>query len=275
MNLVLTFNARSQTLQIYINTDTHTHTHTQWNVCRKVLTDDSFSLQELSASRDLTKTSINHCCHFLAAPLMPQVFMMVVRSKGGEEETRESWYPLLKVPQNNIACATILLHTCGSAIFLPLICTPLLHMGPQVGAVEVEVWEKSEWRALSWLSHFSFPTIIAPYRGSSSLPLPCLSGLLEMVDSHLPNRDNCPHHNTQQTPWWYRAQMVKRQHATMEATGHWGEKGERWSWATWIHILALPLSSLCDIEQDTSPLCTSVSPFVNRWSHSTYFIGSL
>ena len=150
---------------------------------------------------------------------MPQVFMMVVCSKRGEEETRESWYPLLKVPQNNIACATILLHTCGSTIFLPLICTPLLHMGPQVGAVEVEVWEKSEWWALSWLSHFSFPTIIAPYRGSSSLPLPCLSGLPEMVDSHLRNRDNHPHHSTQQTPWWYWAQMVKRPHATMEATG--------------------------------------------------------
>ena len=41
----------------------------------------------------------------------------------------------------------------------------------------------------------------------------------------------CPHHSTQQTPSWHWAQTVKRQHATMEATGHWGEKGEHWSWA--------------------------------------------
>ena len=161
---------------------------------------------------------------------MPQVFTMVVCSKGGEEETRESWYPLLKVSQDNIACATILLHICGSTIFLPLICTPLLHMGPQVGAVEVEVSEK--WVMDTELAQSLFlPNIIAPYRGSSSLPLPCLSGLPEMVDSHLPNRDNCPHHSTQQTPSWHWAQTVKRQHATMEATGHWGEKGEHWSWA--------------------------------------------
>ena len=148
-------------------------------------------------------------------------------------------------------------------------------MGPHVGKVEVEIWEKSEWWTLSWLSHFSFPTIRAPYRGSSSLPLPWLRGLPEMADSHLPNRDKCPHHSTQQAPFWHWVQTVKKQHATVEPTGWWGEKREHWSWATWVHILALPLSSLCDTEQEASPLCTSVSPSVNQWSYSTYFIGSL